>query len=165
MKEKIAVYPGSFDPLTNGHIDIIKRTLPFFDKLYVIVAVNSSKHTMFSISERERMIQEFIKQKKLEEKVLVKSFEGLVVNCAKELGAKAIIRGLRAVSDFDYEFQMATMNRNLASDIESIFFTTRGKYFYLSSSTVKEVARNRGDVSSFVPKHVEKMLKESLGVL
>jgi pantetheine-phosphate adenylyltransferase len=154
-----AVYPGTFDPLTNGHLDIIERAIPFFDSLHIVVAENSSKsgNSLFTIQERLSLIREVTKDEK---KIVVTSFSGLVVNYARKVGAKAIVRGLRAVSDFDYEFQMATMNRRLASGIETIFFATRGKYFYLNSSMVKNVASLKGDISAFVPSVVEEALVE-----
>jgi pantetheine-phosphate adenylyltransferase len=153
----IAVYPGSFDPLTNGHIDILKRALPFFSMLHVIVAENADKSTLFTVEERVNMIKEATNSEK---NVVVTSFKGLVVDYAKKVKASAIIRGLRAVSDFDYEFQLATMNRRLDADVETIFFATRGKYFYISSSAIKDIAKNGGDISSFVPSAVELKLKE-----
>jgi pantetheine-phosphate adenylyltransferase len=157
----IAVYPGSFDPFTNGHADLLERALPFFSVLHVIVAENPSKSTLFSVSERVEMIKEVTKSEK---HIVVSSFDGLVVNYARSIKASAIIRGLRAVSDFDYEFQLATMNRRLAPEIETIFFTTRGKYFYVSSSAIKDIASNGGDVSDLVPSMVEKRLKEKFGL-
>lgn len=152
MSKLIAVYPGSFDPLTNGHIDIINRSLPFFSTLYILVANNINKKTMFTVEERLEMLRELSKDEK---KIVATSFNGLLVDFAKSVKADAIVRGLRAVSDFDYEFQMATLNRRLAPEIETIFFTTRGKFFYVNSSTVKDVASYGGDISHFVPKFVE----------
>jgi len=154
-----AVYPGTFDPLTNGHLDIIERAVPFFDSLHIVVAENPSKkgNSLFSVQERINFIREVTATEK---KVIVTSFSGLVVDYAKKVQAKAIIRGLRAVSDFDYEFQIATMNRRLAPEIETIFFTTRGKYFYINSSTIKDVASHNGDISSFVPANIEAALKQ-----
>lgn len=157
----IAVYPGSFDPFTNGHADLLERALPFFSVLHVIVAENPSKSTLFSVSERVEMIKEVTRSEK---NIVVSSFDGLVVNYARSIKASAIIRGLRAVSDFDYEFQLATMNRRLAPEIETIFFTTRGKYFYVSSSAIKDIASNGGDISDLVPSMVEKRLKEKFGL-
>ena len=154
---QIAVYPGSFDPLTNGHIDILQRALPFFSVLHVIVAENGDKNTLFSLGERVEMIKAVTSNDK---NIVVTGFRGLVVDYAKSVKAGAIIRGLRAVSDFDYEFQLATMNRRLESDVETIFFTTRGKYFYISSSAIKDIAKNGGDISAFVPPIVEKKLRE-----
>jgi len=153
----IAVYPGSFDPFTNGHVDLLERALPFFSVLHVIVAENPNKKTLFSVEERVEMIKETTKSEK---NIVVTSFNGLVVNYARNVKASAIVRGLRAVSDFDYEFQLATMNRRLAPEIETIFFTTRGKYFYVNSSAIKDIAMNGGDISDLVPVMVEKRLKE-----
>ncbi len=153
----IAVYPGSFDPFTNGHTDILYRALPFFSVVHVIVAEHPTKTTLFSVQERVEMIKDVTSKEK---NIIVTSFEGLVVDYAHSVKASAIVRGLRAVSDFDYEFQLATMNRRLAGDIETIFFTTRGKYFYVNSSGIKDIARYGGDVSAFVPPYVEKRLKE-----
>ncbi len=153
----IAVYPGSFDPFTNGHVDLLERALPFFSVLHVIVAENPNKKILFSVEERVEMIKEATKSEK---NIVVTSFNGLVVNYARNVKASAIVRGLRAVSDFDYEFQLATMNRRLAPEIETIFFTTRGKYFYVNSSAIKDIAMNGGDISDLVPVMVEKRLKE-----
>jgi pantetheine-phosphate adenylyltransferase len=153
----IAVYPGSFDPFTSGHTDILYRALPFFEVLHVIVAEHPSKSTLFTVEERVAMIKDITSKDK---NVVVTSFKGLVVDYAQSVKASAIVRGLRAVSDFDYEFQLATMNRRLASDIETIFFTTRGKYFYVNSSGIKDIASHGGDVSAFVSPFVEKKLKE-----
>lgn len=153
----IAVYPGTFDPLTNGHLDILNRTIPFFNHVHIIVAENPSKNTLFSVEERVEMIRDATRDEK---SVIVSSFSGLVVDYAKSVKAKAIIRGLRAVSDFDYEFQMATMNRRLTADVETIFFTTRGKYFYVSSSMIKDIAKNGRDISDFVPRVIEDKIKE-----
>jgi len=159
MNKLVAVYPGSFDPLTNGHIDIIERSIPFFSTLYILVASNPNKKTLFTLEERLIMLREYCKNEK---HIIACSFNGLLVDFAKSVNASAIIRGLRAVSDFDYEFQMATMNRRLAPEIESIFFTTRGKYFYVNSSTIKDLASFDGDISEFVPKYVEDKLFEKL---
>ena len=146
--DKIAVYPGSFDPITNGHLDIIKRAARIFDKLYVSILINSSKEPAFSLDERIAMI------KKVTEKydnVVVDSFSGLLVNYLKEKNADVIVRGLRAVSDFEYEFQMALMNHKLEKNIETLFMMTSGKYSYLSSSIVKEIARHGGNLTDLVP--------------
>jgi pantetheine-phosphate adenylyltransferase len=157
----VAVYPGSFDPFTNGHADLLERALPFFSMLHVIVAENPNKSTLFSVAERVEMIKEVTKSEK---NIVVTSFDGLVVNYARNVKASAIVRGLRAVSDFDYEFQLATMNRRLAPEIETIFFTTRGKYFYVNSSAIKDISSNGGDISDLVPPTVEKRLKEKFEV-
>jgi pantetheine-phosphate adenylyltransferase len=157
---KLAVYPGSFDPVTAGHIDIIDRALKIFDAVQVAVIGNPEKKPAFSIEERVAMLKEALSDKK---NIKVDSFDGLLVDYVKRAGAKAIIRGLRAVSDFDYEFQMALTNRKMNPDQETIFMMTGYKYSYLSSSLVKEIARLGGDVAGFVPKCVEKRLKSLKG--
>ena len=159
MTQQIAVYPGSFDPLTYGHIDIINRSKPFFSTLYILVAANPNKKTMFTVDERLEILRTYCKDEK---HIVASSFNGLLVDFANSVNASAIVRGLRAVSDFDYEFQMATMNRRLAPEIETIFFTTRGKYFYVTSSSVKDLANFGGDISHFVPKIVEDKIIEKL---
>ena len=157
-RSKIAVYPGSFDPITNGHIDLIKRSLRIFDRVIVAIAVNPNKDdSLFSLEERLAMVREAVKG--FGSRVRVDSFEGLLVNYAQQIGAQVIIRGLRAVSDFEYEFQMAMMNRELNTRLETLFMMTGGSYFYLSSRLVKEVVGLDGDVSGFVPKNVFKKLK------
>ncbi len=157
MKEKVAIYPGSFDPITNGHLSIIRRALEIFDKLIVAILINPRKKPLFSVEERIYMIKEATKDLK---NIEVDTFEGLLVDYAVKKGAKAIIRGLRATSDFEYEFQMALMNRKLNSSIQSIFLMTDYKWLYVSSSIVKEVASFGGDVSGLVPEIVCKKLKE-----
>lgn len=159
MNKRVAVYPGSFDPLTYGHIDIICRAMPFFSTLYVLTANNPTKHSLFTVEERLDILRTYCKDEK---KLVASSFDGLLVDFARQVNAGAIIRGLRAVSDFDYEFQMATLNRRLAPDIETIFFTTRGKYFYINSRTIKDLANFGGDISHFVPKFVEDKLKDKM---
>ena len=146
--EKIAVYPGSFDPITNGHLDIIKRAARIFDKLYVSILVNSSKQPAFSLEERLEMIKKVTSQY---DNVVVDSFSGLLVNYLKDREADVIVRGLRAVSDFEYEFQMALMNHKLEKNIETLFMMTSGKYSYLSSSIVKEIGRHGGNLKDLVP--------------
>ena len=146
--KRIAVYPGSFDPITNGHIDIIRRSSRTFDKVYVAVLVNSSKTPLFSIEQR----MEWIKKVTADlGNVEVDTFSGLLVDYMREKGAGIIIKGLRAVSDFEYEFQMALMNHKLSKDIETLFMMTSAKYQYLSSSIVKEVARHGGCLDGLVP--------------
>ena len=146
--KRIAVYPGSFDPITNGHIDIIRRSSRTFDKVYVAVLVNSSKTPLFSIEQR----MEWIKKVTADlGNVEVDTFSGLLVDYMREEGAGIIIKGLRAVSDFEYEFQMALMNHKLYKDIETLFMMTSAKYQYLSSSIVKEVARHGGCLDGLVP--------------
>ncbi len=146
--EKIAVYPGSFDPITNGHLDIIKRASRVFDKVYVSILVNSSKNSAFSLDERIEMIKEVTT---MYDNVVVDSFSGLLVNYLNQKNASVIIRGLRAVSDFEYEFQMALMNHKLEKNIETLFMMTSGKYSYLSSSIVKEIAQYEGNLKDLVP--------------
>ncbi|MFC1724639.1 pantetheine-phosphate adenylyltransferase [candidate division KSB1 bacterium] len=155
---KKAIYPGSFDPVTNGHIDIIERSKSLFKEVVVLVVKdNPSKELLFSTEEKIEMIKESIKHYS---NVSVDSFEGLLVEKAKTIKADVIIRGLRAISDFEYEFQIALMNRRLSSKINTVFMMPNEKYTYLNSSIVKEVARLGGDISAFVPKHVEEKLKE-----
>lgn len=154
---KIAVYPGSFDPVTNGHIDIIDRASKIFSKIYVAVLKNPQKKAHFSLEERIYMLKESLNGRK---NVVVESFDGLLIDYAAKKKAHAIIRGLRAVSDFDYEFQMALTNAQMNSKIETVFFMTGHKYSYLSSSLVLQIASLKGDVSQFVPKVVmEKLMR------
>ena len=154
---KIAIYPGSFDPITNGHIDVIDRSSLIFDKMIIsITNSNSNKNQFFSIEERVDMIKESIKSYP---NVEVKIFDGLLVDFAIECNATSIIRGLRALSDFEYEFQMALMNRNLNEKISTVFLMPHQKYTHISSSLVKEVASLGGDVSNYVPRYVMNTLK------
>jgi len=153
---KIAIYPGSFDPITNGHVDVIKRALKMFDKVIIAVGENKDKNYSFSAGERIEMVKDATKDLNVE----VGEFTGLLVDFAKKNKANVIIRGLRAVSDFDYEFQSALMNRKLDENIETIFIMTRGMYIYLSSSVVKEVASLGGDLKGMVPENIEKELKK-----
>ena len=153
--KRIAVYPGSFDPITKGHEDLIHRSLEFVDQLIVAVAVNVSKQPLFSLEERVALIKAAVTDKR----VAVQSFEGLLAEFGKRVGASVIVRGLRAVSDFEYEFQMALMNRNLAPKLETVFLVPAFDLTYLSSSLVREVSRFGGDVSSLVHPAVQKALK------
>ena len=155
-----AIYPGTFDPITFGHIDLAQRALRLFDRVVVAIGTDSAKQPTFTIEERVRMAQ--LAFADLEGKVEVAPFDGLLVDFARTAGAQAIIRGLRAVSDFEYEFQLASMNRQLAPDLESIFLTPGKEYAFVSSSLVKEVAMLGGDVSHFVPKEIEQMLTSKL---
>jgi len=156
---KVAVYPGTFDPVTNGHIDIIKRASRIFDKLIVLVALHRGKETMFTKEERVEMLKKSVEEMR---NVEVDFYEGLIAEYVKDKRILAVIRGMRAVSDFEYEFQMALMNRHLNPEIEIIYLFPDEKYTYLSSSIVKEVASFGGDISTFVPPHVEKMLIKKL---
>lgn len=154
---KTAIYPGSFDPITFGHIDIVDRAAALFDKVILGVAESHSKNPLFSVDERIDLIAEIFEDNS---KIEVLGYsKKLTVDLARDNDAVAIIRGLRAVADFEYEFQLATMNRSLAPDIESIFFTPKDTLIYVSSSLVKEIAQFGGDVSRFVPLHIEKALK------
>lgn len=155
--KKIAIYPGTFDPVTNGHIDIIQRAVELFDELWVTVAINPGKQPLFSIDERVEFLTESLKEYPT---VKVDKFSGLVVEHAREVGAGAIIRGLRAVSDFEYEFQMALMNRKLADEITTVFLMPNEKYTYLNSSLIRGLAKFGADVSQFVPHCVMEALKK-----
>jgi pantetheine-phosphate adenylyltransferase len=153
---RTAIYPGTFDPVTNGHVDVIERAARVFDRLVVAVADNASKSPLFSVPERVELLTAVSKPY---ENVQITSFQGLSVDFARTAGATVLIRGLRAVSDFEYEFQMALMNRHLAPDIETVLIMTDAEKAFLSSSTVKEVARLGGNVHGLVPDEVEKALK------
>ena len=154
---KIAVYPGSFDPVTNGHLNIIERTAKIVDKLIVAVAVDSKKFTLFSAQERTDMIKDATENL---EKVEVQSFSGLLTDFVRKNKANIIIRGMRAISDFEHESQLALMNKSLAPEIETIFMVTCSKYSYLNSSIVKEIASLNGNISQLVPEMVENNLKK-----
>lgn len=154
---KTAIYPGTFDPITNGHVDIIERGLAIFDRLIIAVALNPKKTPLFNVNERIEMIEETLGR---HPKVVVETFNGLLVEEAERRKAKVILRGLRAVSDFEYEFQMALMNRNISRNIETVFMMTGAAYSYLSSSVVKEIASLGGPVDGLVPKIVSSRLKE-----
>jgi pantetheine-phosphate adenylyltransferase len=161
----IAVYPGSFDPITNGHIDLLERALKIFDNVIVAVATNPSKDSLFSTEERLEMIKDALAHHPLKNRVRVDLFQGLLVDYVQSIPAKAIIRGLRAISDFEYEFQMALMNRKLSADIETSFIMTGMRWIYISSRMIKEVVRSGGDVSGLVPDIVKKKLTERLAGL
>ena len=155
---KHAVYPGSFDPITFGHIDIAKRALKVFDKLTIMVTVNPNKRSTFTTEERIDMIQQTLSE--YNEQIDITTCEDLTVQKTMELGASHIVRGLRAVTDFEYEFQMTHANRVLAQSVDSIFFMTDNDYSFLSSNTVKEIAQFKGELSTFVPPYVEEKLRE-----
>jgi len=157
---RIAIYPGSFDPVTNGHLDLIQRGLLLFDQLVVAIADNPNKKPLFSGREREEMVRATVKD---QERVEVLLFTGLLSNLVKERQACAIIRGVRAVSDFEFEFQLALMNRKLAPHAETVFLIPSEKYTYLSSNLIKDIARFDGDISCFVPDLVKRKLKEKFG--
>lgn len=159
---KRAIYPGSFDPVTLGHLDVIERSLAIADELIVGVLNNKAKSPLFSVEERVNMLKEVTNHLK---HVTIQSFDGLLVDFAVQSQASMIVRGLRAITDFEYELQMSQINNALNPDIETVFLTTRLKYAYLSSSTVKEVAAMGGDVSKFVPESVVGKLYEKYGMI
>ena len=160
MKQLVALYPGTFDPITYGHIDVVRRATELFSRVVVLVARNSSKRPMFTEQERAAMIREVFRR---HPRVEVDGFNGLLVDYAKKRKASVIIRGLRAVSDFEYEFQMALTNRKLAPTIDTVFLVPHERYTYLNSTIVREVARLGGDVSDFVPPGVRRRLLEKSG--
>jgi len=158
---KLAVYAGTFDPITNGHCDIVECALRVFDELIVAVAADTSKNTLFSLEDRVSLVQEALDCHS--NRVRVESFSGLLVDYVHQVGAGIIIRGLRAVSDYEYEAQMAVINRRLRSDVETVYFVASEYCSFVSSSVVREVARNRGDVSTMVPPNVDRRLKQVFG--
>ena len=152
-----AIYPGSFDPVTNGHLDVIERAARLYDEVLVAIAHNETKAGLFSFEERVALLKESVER---HPNVHVTQFEGLLVDYARKVEAQVIIRGLRAVSDFEYEFQMALMNRKLDGDIETMFLMPKEEYTYLSSRLVKEIARLGGDIGAFVPDCIARALRE-----
>ncbi len=160
MTPRIAIYPGTFDPITNGHLSIVKRALKIFDKLIIAILINPQKESLFSREERIAMIQEALGPGS---GVEVDSFDGMLVDYAVKKKACVILRGLRALSDFEYEFQMALMNRKLNRNVQSIFLMTDYKWFYISSTIIKEAASLGGDISGLVPQNVSRKLKEKYG--
>ncbi len=159
MSNNIGIYPGTFDPVTNGHLDIIKRAVVMFDKLYIAISNNTSKKTFFSLEEREDLLRDVTRDFPEVEIVVC---DELTVNFAKKLGAKFLVRGLRAVTDFEYELQMANTNRKIEPEIDTIFLMTSSEYSYLSSSLIKEIAKYNGDISKFVPKIVAQKINQKL---
>ncbi len=155
-----AIYPGTFDPITNGHLDILQRAALLFESVHVVVAVNVRKNTLFSLDERLELIRDCTSQMS---NVHVSSFEGLTVDCLRRFNAKVVIRGLRAVSDFEYEFQMALMNKKLDAHCETVYMMPSEQYTYLNSSIIRELAALGGSVAEFVPALVEKKLHQKLG--
>jgi len=160
IQEKVAVFPASFDPLTNGHLDVVERALGIFDRLFLAVAFNIEKESTFSKEERIAMLQSVFGD---EPRIEVTAFDNLTVDFAMEIGAKVIIRGLRAMSDFEYEFEMALMNKHLYPEVETVFMMSSQKYLYVSSSRLKELVRLGRSVDAFVPALVAKKLHERLG--
>ena len=156
---KIGIYPGTFDPITNGHIDIIERGRKLFDKLYIVLSVNPNKKTLFTVQERIDLINEIIKDF---DNVEVATTEKLTVDCAKDLNATFMLRGLRAVTDFEYELQINSFNKVLNPELETLFVMASNEYIFLSSSSVKEVAHFGGDISKFVPHNVEVAIHNKL---
>jgi pantetheine-phosphate adenylyltransferase len=159
-QEKTALFPASFDPITNGHVDIALRALRLFDRLVVAVAVNVAKAGTFSLEERLEMVSHAFQG---DPAIEIRSFEGLTVDYAQEIGARAIIRGVRAMSDFEYEFEMALMNKHLFADVETVFMMPSLQFMFVSSSRLKELVRFGRDVEEFVPAEVAKQLRERLG--
>ncbi len=158
---RVAIYPGSFDPLTNGHLDVIQRAAKLFDRVIVAVAENEEKSPLFSLEERKRLVEESVLHIPIVE---TDSFRGLLVDYVERRGGHAILRGLRAVSDFEFEFQLALMNRKLNERVETIFMMPRDTYTFLSSRIVKEIARLGGDITSFVPQNVALALMDRVGI-
>ncbi|HEV2695933.1 MAG TPA: pantetheine-phosphate adenylyltransferase [Verrucomicrobiae bacterium] len=156
---RTAIYPGSFDPLTNGHLDVVQRAAKLFDRVIVAVAKNEGKHPLFTQAERMQLVKQAVADLP---NVEADSFDGLLVEYVAAKKARAIVRGLRAVSDFEFEFQLALMNRKLDENIETIFMMPKDTYTFLSSRIVKEIARLGGDVTQFVPANVQKALKKKL---
>jgi pantetheine-phosphate adenylyltransferase len=154
--ERVAIYPGSFDPLTNGHVNLVERGLNIFDKMIVAIAVNPRKDPLFSVDQRIEFIEHAFPDRNVE----VDAFHDLLINYAQERDCGVIVRGLRAVSDFEYELQMANMNRKLDDSIETIFMMTEENHSYVSSQLVKEVASFGGEITGIVPEHVEEKLRE-----
>jgi pantetheine-phosphate adenylyltransferase len=161
--KKIAIYPGSFDPFTNGHIDLVERATRIFDLVIVTVAVNSKKETLFTGQEREDLIREALDKKPWSDKVEVEQFTGLLIDFAEQKNATVLLRGVRQISDFEYEFQMALTNRRLSPKLDTLFLMPDENHAITSSSIVKEVASWDGDISSFVPPNIHKAILKKMG--
>ena len=160
MNKRKAIYPGSFDPVTNGHLDLIQRALKLFDEVVVLVASNAEKNTLFTTEERVLFLKRALKGLK---GVSVQRYEGLTVRFAEKSGVNALIRGIRATSDFDYEFSMALTNRRLSKKVDTVFLMPSESHFYLSSRLIKEIAALHGDVSEYVPKFLVKEIRDRFG--
>ncbi len=158
--DTLALYPGSFDPITYGHLDILERATDLFDKIIVTIAVNNRKETVFTGDEREKLIKICLQDKRWAKSVEVQQFTGLLVDFAKEKKAQTLVRGVRQISDFEYEFRMALTNRRLAPDVDTVFLMPNEHLTFISASLVKEVAYWDGDLSSFVPAHVAEALHQ-----
>src|ERR1700683_3463303 len=156
------IYPGTFDPITHGHIDVVGRALQLFDEVVLAIAADSTKKPLFTLDERKMLAEKALAD--FGAKVRVTAFHGLLIDYVQSQGSRAILRGLRAISDFEFEFQMALMNRKLNDSIETLFLMPRGAYTYLSSTIIKEIGRLGGDLSSFVPKGVAEALREKYNV-
>lgn len=159
--KRIAVYPGSFDPITLGHIDIINRISPLYDHLIILVAPSSTKNSMFTAQERKKLISDSLMHLN---NISIDVFEGLTVDYMRKVQASVIVRGLRAVVDFEYEMTMASMNKKLAPELETMLVFARPEYYYISSRGIKEIALNRGPLDGLVPAHVENALKQKMGL-
>jgi pantetheine-phosphate adenylyltransferase len=159
LKKVVAIYPGSFDPPTNGHLDLVERGSKIFDELVVAILRNAEKDPLFSLADRKRMLEELTSDFK---NVRVDTFDGLTVDYAARVGAKAVLRGIRAISDYEYELQMALMNRKLHPELETVFMMPAEQYSYLSSRLVREVAQLGGSIKDLVPEMVERRLREKL---
>ena len=157
MSERVAIYPGSFDPITNGHVDIVQRALAMFDRVIVAIAENVRKAPLFTVEERKQHIREALNG---DPRVEVDAFEGLLIEYVQRRGSKIVVRGLRALADFEYEFQLAHMNRRLGRGIDTVFLMTSEKDFYVASSLVKEVAQFGGDITGLVPPGVQAALEK-----
>ncbi len=158
--KRLAIYPGSFDPITNGHLDVVERAIRLFDEVIVAVAVNIGKEPLFSVKDRREMLRRAVGHMP---NISVDSFDSLLVDYARQKNAVAVVRGLRAVSDFEFEFQMALMNRNLQPRVETVFLMPKDSYAYLSSRMIKEIVRLGGSATGFVPPFVEEALQRRLG--